>query len=273
MFIADWNWTEPDHLPSEAWAIVVYKRDICCVAGQDAEGAAAAGSPLIPLDRLDDALFESGAIRLGLYRERPLFVVESPAAPPGLVPVSFRALLADMDHNLTRATLLAYHLLIWLENSRYCGRCGAVNEFHHHEKARVCPSCGQITFPRISPAVITAVHRENRILLAHNRRFDAPVYSLVAGFVEAGETLEETVAREIREEVGIEVENIRYFASQPWPFPDSLMIGFTADWKSGDIVPDGIEISDAGWFSADDMPRLPGRGSISFRIIENFLKS
>ena len=272
MFIADWSKIEAEDIPTEGWALIIHNREICYKAEENSEEALAAGTPLIPLDSLDTALFADGALRLGLYRERPLLIIAADSVPEGVIPASFRTALGLLNRDLSRAALLGYHLLIWLENSRFCGRCGKENEFHHHEKARFCPACQSITFPRISPAVITAVRKENRILLAHNKRFSAPVYSLLAGFVEAGETLEEAVAREINEEVGIEVENIRYFASQPWPFPDSLMIGFTADWKSGELVPDGIEISDAGWFGPEDLPRLPGKGSIALRIIESFLE-
>ena len=116
--------------------------------------------------------------------------------------------------------------------------------------------------------MITAVKKEDRILLAHNKNFAAPVYSLIAGFVEPGESLEEAVAREISEEVGIQVTNISYVSSQPWPFPDSLMLGFTAEWSSGELSPDGIEITDAGWFNRDDHPQLPLKGSIALAIIE-----
>ena len=273
MFVADWSRIEAEDIPAEGWALIIHNREVCYKAEENSEEALAAGTPLIPLDELDPAIFSGGAIRLGLYRERPLLIVEAESIPEGLITAAIRTTLGLLNEDLNKAELLGYHLLIWLENSRFCGRCGQANEFHHHEKARVCPTCRTITFPRISPAVITAVRKENRILLAHNKRFSAPVYSLIAGFVEAGETLEEAVAREINEEVGIEVENIRYFASQPWPFPDSLMIGFTADWKSGEIVPDNIEISDAGWFDPGNLPRLPGKGSIALRIIESFLEN
>lgn len=264
MFVPDWSPATVENLPAEAWTFVVAKRELCFHANDP-------DNPLIPLSELDPELYTSGMIRLGLYRERPIFILEAKNAPEGLAPVSFREALMRIDGELMRAALLGYHLLIWLANSRFCGRCGIRTEFHQHEKARVCPSCGLVVYPRISPAVITAVMKEGKILLAHNKRFNAPVYSLIAGFVEPGETLEEAVAREIREEVGIEVENIRYFSSQPWPFPDSLMLGFTADWRSGEVEPDGIEISDAGWFGADDLPRLPGKASIALKIIESLL--
>jgi NAD+ diphosphatase len=132
--------------------------------------------------------------------------------------------------------------------------------------------CGRHEFPRISPAVIVAItDDENRILLAHNKNFRAGVYSLIAGFNEAGESLEATVAREIREEVNIEVADIAYIKSQPWPFPNSVMLGFSARYSSGTLRPDGVEIEDARWFTRDNRPTLPGGGSLSRELINRWL--
>ena len=127
-------------------------------------------------------------------------------------------------------------------------------------------------YPRLSPAIIVAVINDNRILLAHADRFASGLYSVLAGFVEPGEAFEECVKREVKEEVGIMVKNIRYFGSQPWPFPNSLMVGFTADYDSGKISIDGIEIKDAGWFKANDLPRIPGKISIARRLIDWFVE-
>ena len=135
----------------------------------------------------------------------------------------------------------------------------------------VCPACGMRYYPQLAPAVITAVLREGRILLAHNRNFQPGMYGLIAGFVEAGESAEDAVAREIREETGIEVGNIRYFSSQCWPFPNSLMLGYYADYVSGEARPDGIELESLGWFSAGNMPQIPPPGSIARRLIEDYL--
>jgi NAD+ diphosphatase len=168
--------------------------------------------------------------------------------------------------------LRAYHVAQWRRDSVYCGRCGTRNTDAPDELARLCPSCGRREYPRISPAVITVIINEkNEALLAHNRKFADGVYSLIAGFNEAGESLEATVAREIREEVGLEVKEIRYIASQPWPFPNSLMLGFTARYAAGEIRPDGEEIVDARWFTADNLPNLPGFGSVSRYLINSWL--
>jgi NAD+ diphosphatase len=137
---------------------------------------------------------------------------------------------------------------------------------------RICPKCGRTEFPRICPAVLVFITDDkNRILLAHNKRFKAGIYSHISGFNEAGETLEETVVREIREEVAIEVKDIVYIKSQPWPFPSSLMLGFKARYSSGTITPDGEEIEDAKWFTKNDLPDLPAEGSLSRHLINNWV--
>lgn len=139
--------------------------------------------------------------------------------------------------------------------------------------AKECPGCRFLSFPRISPAVIVLVEKENRVLLARVKRFTTELYSVLAGFVEPGETLEETVRREVAEETGIKVKNIRYFGSQPWPFPDSLMIGFTADYESGEIKIDETEIADAGWYDPDRLPIIPGKISIARELIDWFVNA
>ena len=156
----------------------------------------------------------------------------------------------------------------WLENHRFCGRCGAPLELKPHDRVLSCPECQTGYYPKISPAVITAVMKGDEILLGHNKRFPEGLYSLIAGFVDPGESAETTVAREVLEETGIEVQNIRYYGSQPWPFPDSLMLGFIAEYRAGELRPDRQEILDARWFSLDNLPILPMRGSIARRMLE-----
>jgi len=168
------------------------------------------------------------------------------------------------------ALIRACHVAQWRRESRYCGSCGAKNNDVRGEAQRVCPVCGQAEFPRICPAVIVVITDEEKILLAHNKKFRAGVYSLISGFNEAGETLESTVVREVREEVNIEVRDIAYVKSQPWPFPNSLMIGFKAHFLSGTIRPDGDEIEDAAWFSRDNLPELPAEGSLSRFLINSW---
>lgn len=165
----------------------------------------------------------------------------------------------------------AVQIAEWHRTHRYCGRCGEETENAPGERARKCPRCGLLLFPRLSPAVITAVTRGNEILLARGRTFGTPMYSVLAGFVEPGESLEECVAREVKEEVGVDITDITYHSSQPWPFPNSLMIGFTAKWTGGEISMQESEIVDAQWYTADAMPNMPGRMSIARRLIDSWL--
>ncbi|MCL2196265.1 MAG: NAD(+) diphosphatase [Treponema sp.] len=174
--------------------------------------------------------------------------------------------------------LRACHIAQWKRDSRFCGSCGALNDDapfccdNNLQTHRICHKCGRMEFPRICPAVIVLItDADNRILLAHNKRFKESVYSHISGFTEAGETLEETAAREIREEINIEVKDIEYIKSQPWPFPNSLMVGFKAHYSSGTIKPDGEEIEDAKWFTKDALPELPGNGSLSRFLINDWL--
>ncbi|MDR1957107.1 MAG: NAD(+) diphosphatase [Treponema sp.] len=161
-----------------------------------------------------------------------------------------------------------YHIIQWRRESRFCGSCGSPNTDAPQELARVCPVCGRVEYPRITPAIIVIIiNDQNQALLAHNKQFVPGLYSLIAGFNEAGETLEATVAREIREEVGLEVRDIRYIRSQPWPFPYSLMLGFSARYAGGNVRVDGVEIEDARWFDQDRLPELPGLGSVSRYLI------
>jgi NAD+ diphosphatase len=169
--------------------------------------------------------------------------------------------------------LRAYHIVQWRRDSVFCGSCGSRNGDAQGELARLCPACGRLEFPRISPAVIVIIiNGKGQALLAHNNRFAGGVYSLIAGFNEAGESLESTVAREIREEVALEVKNIRYVVSQPWPFPNSLMLGFTAAYAGGTVKPDGVEIEDARWFDKHKLPDLPGYGSVSRFLINSWIR-
>jgi NAD+ diphosphatase len=173
----------------------------------------------------------------------------------------------------TRWTLAgrAVQLVEWERTHRFCGRCATPTEAAPGERARRCPACGLLAFPRLAPAVITLIERDGEALLARGRAFPVAMYSCIAGFVEPGETLEEAVHREVREEVGVELAELRYTASQPWPFPHSLMIGFEATWASGEIEIDEHEIVDAGWFRPDDLPTIPPPMSIARTLIDRWL--
>jgi NAD+ diphosphatase len=187
--------------------------------------------------------------------------------------VSLRSLVGRVDDNLFNLWGRAVQLLHWQKNHRYCGHCGQETVAHETEQARVCPACARSWYPRISPCVIVLISRGEELLLARSPRFREGMYSTLAGFVEPGESLEETLHREIAEEVAIRIRNIRYFGSQPWPFPGQLMLGFFADYDSGEIVIDGVEISDAGWYHCRNLPMIPGEGTIAGRLIRHYLES
>ena len=164
----------------------------------------------------------------------------------------------------------------WARTHRFCGRCGEATQPAEGERAMRCPACGLLAFPRLSPAMITLVTRgepgpDQEALLARGLRFPRPMYSCLAGFVEPGESLEAAVVREVEEEVGIRVANPRYFGSQPWPFPNSLMVGFRADWVAGEIVCDPTEIADANWYRKDELPMVPPGISIARKLIDAWL--
>jgi NAD+ diphosphatase len=172
-----------------------------------------------------------------------------------------------------RMALRASHITEWDREERFCSRCGGPLAMKKEERAKECAACGFTSFPRISPAVIVLVAKGKEVLLARSPRFKDAFYSVLAGFVEPGETLEETVRREIKEEAGIEVTDIRYFGSQPWPFPDSLMVGFTARYAGGEIRIDPLEIVEAAWFPVNALPAIPGKISIARRMIDWFVEN
>jgi NAD+ diphosphatase len=181
-----------------------------------------------------------------------------------------RELFGRMEEELVWVAGRAGQLVHWHRNHCFCGRCGAPTRDHPGERAKLCPACGLVNHPRVSPAVIVAVVKGRQLLLAHAQRFPARFYSVLAGFAEPGETLEECVQREVLEEVGVQVKNLRYFGSQPWPFPDSLMIAFTAEHAGGEIRVNPAEISAAGWFAAGELPEIPPPISIARRLIDWF---
>jgi NAD+ diphosphatase len=182
-------------------------------------------------------------------------------------------LLGLVEDELLLVAGCAAQLIRWDRSHRYCGQCGKPMEDKTDERAKACAHCGLNSYPRLSPAVIVAVVKDGKLLLATSPRFRASFWSVLAGFVEPGETCEECVVREVREEVGITVKNVRYFSSQPWPFPDSLMLGFTAEYAEGDIKTDGTEVVDAEWFAADNLPNIPPKVSIARSLIDWFAES
>ncbi len=179
-----------------------------------------------------------------------------------------RNLFGCIDDAAMAAAGFGLQIFRWIDAHRFCGRCGASTGLCDGERALACTACGQVLFPQVSPAVIVAVISQKRLLLARAGRFSGRMFSVIAGYVEPGETLEECVQREVREEVGIEVGDIRYFGSQPWPFSGSLMVAFTAAHVGGTLAVDHDEILEADWFTAADLPQIPGKMSIARRLID-----
>ena len=163
-------------------------------------------------------------------------------------------------------------IIYWDQNTRFCGVCGGPMKMHTNISKR-CEHCGKEVWPQLATAVIVLIHRGDEVLLVHAKNFRTDFYGLVAGFVETGETLEEAVCREVSEEVGISIQNISYFASQPWPYPCGLMVGFYAEYAGGDIRLQRSELSSGGWFHKDHLPRIPEKLSIARMLIDNWLEN
>jgi NAD+ diphosphatase len=263
----------------------VGERLVVIVHGTDVLVSDSAGVPGLPPAAVADPLLreltatggaESGvaAIALGRHAGCDCFGAGASAAlwaapPAGLRFIPVRALLGVLPDAVLEVVGRAIALVEFEALHRFCGRCAAATEPASGERARRCPSCGVVFHPRIPPAVITLVERDDgRILLARNARFPAGMFSAVAGFVEVGESLEQAACREVAEEVGVRIDRLRYFDSQPWPYGRSLMIGFFARYVSGEIAVDGTEIAEARWFPPDGLPILPPRISIARRLID-----
>ncbi len=183
-----------------------------------------------------------------------------------------RQVYGRLDEDLFWLAARAIQIVDWDRTHQFCSRCGTPTVQRETERSKECPKCGQIHFPRLAPAVIVLIERGDQLLMARSRHFTPGVFSILAGFVEPGETLEEAVAREVKEESGILVKDIRYFGSQPWPFPHSLMIGFTAKYAGGEITLEDSELEAAGWYAVDNLPPQPGKISIARKLIDAFVE-
>jgi len=190
------------------------------------------------------------------------------APPEGMTWAGLRSLFGALDDRLFAVLGRAVQIMDWDRSHQFCGRCGTPTARKAGELARQCPGCGQTHYPRIAPAVMALVRRRDQLLLARSPHFPPGMHSALAGFVEPGESLEQCLHREVREEVGVGVTNLQYFSSQPWPFPHSLMIAFNCDYAEGEIVPEPGEIEAAAWFDLDHLPVLPNRISIARRLID-----
>jgi NAD+ diphosphatase len=213
---------------------------------------------------------------LGLDGAEPVWAIEAPdelELPAMAQWLPLRQLFGSLPEQDWALAGRASQIVNWDRDHRFCGRCGTTTESHGQDRARVCPSCNLMAYPRLTPAIIVLVERaDGRALLAWGRQFPGRFYSALAGFVEPGESLEQCVVREVKEEVGIDVEDIRYFGSQPWPFPHSVMIGFTARHAGGEIETQDVEIVEADWYHHEDLPPVPRGGmSIAGWLIEDWI--
>ena len=236
---------------------------VLAVSGGDA-------ATIFPRGRAADFGNPDNALLVGQWQGRPCYAAEIDRLPESvageLVPVRSVYGLAGAEAFALAGR--ASQLMDWRKNHRYCGRCATPTTMKTTEFAMACPACGLLAYPRISPAVMVLIGRGDELLLARSPHFKPGIFSALAGFVEAGETLEQCAVREVREEVGIEISNLRYFRSQPWPFPDSVMLAFFADYAGGENTPDPSEIEAAGWFSRQALPPLPDQASIARHLIE-----
>ena len=228
------------------------------------------GGNFFPLGLASDFGNPADILLVGEWQGIPCHAAEIDKLPENFAGelVSVRSLLNLAGLKAVSIAGRAIQLLDWRKNHRYCGRCGTLTHMKAGEFSMSCPACALVVYPRISPAIMVLIRRGDEFLLARSPRFKPGVFSALAGFVEAGETLEQCARREVREEVGIEIANLRYFKSQPWPFPDSLMIAFFADYAGGTITPDPVEIEAADWFPQSALPALPEPVTLARQLIE-----
>jgi len=226
--------------------------------------------PASLLDRTSEALF------MGLWGETPCRVLRLPdnfEAPDGFELVNLLAANPRLDIATLSLAGLAAQVLHWHDSSHACSHCGAKNDYLPKEWGRVCSTCRQHRYPAVHPCIIVLISRPKEVLLVRKPEWVPDRYSLVAGFVEYGECLEECVHREVAEEVGITIRNLRYAGSQSWPFPSQLMTGFSADYEAGEIILEREELENGGWFSVDNLPQLPPKRSIARWLIDRWVSS
>ncbi|MBV5338665.1 MAG: NAD(+) diphosphatase [Deltaproteobacteria bacterium] len=224
-----------------------------------------------------DIIPEEAPLRIGIWQGKPLRavrIVDGAALPAGYEALPFQGQDIRLDNALATIAGRAAQILHWERRSRFCSHCKGELIRIPASWGKRCPSCSEVHFPHIHPCIIVLVRKGTELLLIRNAAWNPGRFSLVAGFVDFGESLEECVQREVREEAGIEVANIRYVGSQCWPFPSQQMIGFLADYAGGEVRPDGVEVAEAEWFSEDAMPASPGsKRSISRWIMETYSKN
>jgi len=231
-----------------------------------ATGKGNAEFPLKDIEKYKDTT----VLDIGIYNGKRLVCLNLPDLEGG---VPLRTFFTEAEPEIAHIAILAAHLSWWKALYKHCPKCGKPLKEHNSERCMTCEACEENFYPVISPAIIVLITKENRILLAHNAKFPPKRHSLLAGFVEPGESLEAAVHREVMEETGIRIKNLRYLESQPWPFPNSLMAAFAAEWESGELKPDGVEIEGAAWYAnSDELPDLPPRGSIARKLIDSWIE-
>ena len=263
------EYPEPEHLPETFIEWVIVSENNVGVTSGSVPSVKISGSHALAGLAIERFQY------LGHEEKTPVYAAEIvPGAnpPAGMVFSDVRELNGRIPDNELALAGLAVQLIDFDRTAQFCGKCGSRTVQVKTELARRCPSCGIVTYPCLSPAIIVLVMKGDQILLARSPRFPPGMFSVIAGFVEAGESIEHAILREVREETGISIKNIHYFGSEPWPFPHSLMIGFTADYAGGDIVIDANEIESAFWFDREHLPRTPERMSISRALIDWWIK-
>jgi len=209
---------------------------------------------------------------LGQHRGRPIYVMQaSGSVPEGYAVAGLRDWLGRVEQSIFYLAGRAHQIIDWHNEHQYCGRCGTAMEDHPADRAKRCPSCSLVNYPKLAPSIIVLITRGEEMLLARNANWPSNMFSTLAGFVEPGESIEQTVHREVLEEVGLKVGNLKYFGSQSWPFPNSLMLGFHAEYHSGEIVCQDDEIAEAHWFDVNNLPNVPPGSAISRWLIDAFI--
>lgn len=251
----------------EAWCFVVQEQNLYIDFAQQPGDL---GIPRLPAFLLRQ---HPNYRYIGVLHGQPCYVCdegEHELADQRLHPTPLRQIIGQLDDDTFTMVARALQVMSWRHNHRFCSRCGSPTVPHERELAMICPACDYRQYPRITPCVIALISDGEYALLGRSARFPSGFYSCLAGFMEAGETAEQAVRREVMEETGIQVGDLRYARSQSWPFPHSLMLGFHGDYAGGDIVIDDDEIVDAGWYRHDQLPRTPPPGSIALTLIEQW---
>lgn len=216
--------------------------------------------------------YKDQVVKIGSYKSLPCFLIDmgnEQVEQQHLLSMGLRGLLNECSDQFFGIAARAWQVALFMRTHRFCGQCGSSMQQIDWEMAVQCSRCQHRCYPRISPCIIVAIRHQGKILLAQGKTQQSRnMYSILAGFVESGETLEQAVHREVMEEVGVKIKNLRYISSQPWPFPHALMMGYLADYDIGDIKVDGKEILRAGWFDINKLPNIPPKLSIAGQLIE-----